>query len=124
MIGDGNGHRLCSLADIPDGSSAAFDLPDAGTRFPDAFDPPQQVMLIRRGGAVFCYANVCPHWGAPLDITPGRFLDRDRRHILCSTHGALFRIDDGRCIRGPCLGANLTVVPCRIDGATGDVFID
>jgi len=124
----GGGHRLCSLADIPDGGSAGFDLPDAAVSrlAADAglLDPPRQVMLIRHGTDIVCYVNVCPHWGAPLDISPGQFLDRDRRHILCSTHGALFRIADGRCIRGPCLGASLTAVACRIDGATSDVFID
>ncbi|MFO1120179.1 MAG: Rieske (2Fe-2S) protein [Rhodospirillales bacterium] len=109
--------RLCRLADIPDGGSAGFELPGADG------DQPLQVMVIRRGGEVFCYVNVCPHWGAPLDITPGQFLDRDRRHILCSTHGALFRIEDGRCIRGPCLGATLATVGCRIDDAA-DIFID
>ena len=128
MTDGDRGHRLCSLATIPDGGSAAVDLPDAAvTRLAAAaglFEPPRQVMLIRRGTDVFCYVNACPHWGAPLDITPGQFLDRDRRHILCSTHGAVFRIEDGRCIKGPCLGAGLTVVPCRVDGATRDVFID
>ncbi len=120
------GHRFCRLDDIPDGGSAAFDLPDAATHLASLgmFDPPQQVMIIRRGPAVFCYVNVCPHWGAPLDIIPGQFLDRDCRHIICSTHGALFRIEDGRCIRGPCLGANLTAVPCRVDAVTRDIFID
>ena len=109
--------RLCRLADIPDGGSAGFDLPAAEG------DQPLQVMAIRQGLKVFCYVNVCPHWGAPLDITPGRFLDRGGHHILCSTHGALFRIDDGRCFRGPCLGAKLVALDCRLDDAA-DIFID
>lgn len=86
-------------------------------------DEPLAVMVVRAGDQVYCYVNVCPHWGAPLDIRPGRFLDRDRRHIICSTHGALFRITDGRCIKGPCLGANLVPVRCHIDAAS-DVILD
>jgi nitrite reductase/ring-hydroxylating ferredoxin subunit len=112
-----SGRRLCRLDDIADGGSAGFALPagDGGEAL--------RVMAIRRGGALVCYVNVCPHWGAPLDITPGRFLDRERQHILCSTHGALFRIDDGRCIRGPCLGAALAALRCRVD-SEGDVIVD
>lgn len=80
-------------------------------------------MAIRSRQQVFCYINVCPHWGAPLDIVPGRFLDREGRHIICSTHGALFRIDDGRCIKGPCLGAALVPLGCRLD-EVADVIVD
>jgi nitrite reductase/ring-hydroxylating ferredoxin subunit len=100
---------LCRLDDIPDGGSAGFSM--AAT---DG-DEPLELMAIRRGNSVFCYVNSCPHWGSPLDLVPGRFLARDGRHILCTTHGALFRIDDGRCIKGPCLGAALRPVPCRVE---------
>jgi naringenin degradation protein FdeD len=101
------GRLLCRLQDIPDGGSAAFELAGKGEPF--------ALMAIRRGGDVRVYVNVCPHWGSPLDITPGQFLDRSGERILCSTHGALFRIDDGRCVKGPCLGASLAAVPCRIE---------
>jgi nitrite reductase/ring-hydroxylating ferredoxin subunit len=67
---------------------------------------------------VVAYENVCPHAGSPLDWLPDRFLDVDRRRILCATHGALFRIADGHCIGGPCAGKSLTPVLIRIaDGA-------
>jgi nitrite reductase/ring-hydroxylating ferredoxin subunit len=112
-----SGRRLCRLNDIPNGGSAGFSLPS-----PEEGEP-LQVMAIRSGEQVYCYINVCPHWGAPLDISPGRFLDRDRRHILCSTHGALFRINDGRCIKGPCLGAALTQLRCHLDDAA-NVIVD
>ena len=112
-----SGRRLCRLADIPDGGSAGFTLEAANS------GEPLQVMAIRSRDQVYCYVNICPHWGAPLDISPGRFLDRERRHILCSTHGALFRIEDGRCIKGPCLGAALAPLLCRLDDAA-DVIVD
>lgn len=112
-----SGRFLCRLDDIADGGSAGFALSAADNR------APVEVMAIRIGRQVHCYVNICPHWGAPLDMTPGRFLDREGRHIICSTHGALFRIADGRCIKGPCLGAALTPVPCRID-AGANVILD
>jgi len=105
-------HPLCRLEDIPDGGSAGFDLP-----CPDG-DEPVAVMALRRGERVFAYVNWCPHWGSPLDLVPGRFLTRDGQHVLCTTHGALFRIEDGRCVKGPCLGASLRPVPCRVEDET------
>ena len=106
------GRTLCRLEDIPPGGSAGFTLEA------DKDDEPLGIMAVRAGDQVYCYVNVCPHWGAPLDISPGRFLDRSGRHILCSTHGALFRITDGRCIKGPCLGASLVSIRCHIDAAS------
>lgn len=106
-------HRLCRLDDIPDGGSAGFDVPAAQDN-----NEAVAVMAIRQGGRVFCYVNSCPHWGSPLDLVPGRFLDRKGRHILCTTHGAQFRIEDGRCIKGPCLGASLRPLPCRVESST------
>lgn len=105
---------LCRLDDIPDGGSAGFELPQT--------DAPLALMAIRRGKEVRVYVNSCPHWGSPLDLVPGRFLDRGGRHILCNTHGALFRIDDGYCLKGPCLGASLTALPARVED--GRVLVD
>ncbi len=66
-----------------------------------------EVMVIRRGDRLDAYVNVCPHVALPLDFRPGRFLNVGRTHILCANHGALFRIDDGVCIAGPCVHARL-----------------
>jgi naringenin degradation protein FdeD len=67
-------------------------------------------MVIRHGTQVRVYVNACPHNGLTLDLVPGRFLNRERSHILCATHGALFRIEDGNCVAGPCRGGRLTSV--------------
>lgn len=100
---------LCRLDSIADGGSAAFE--------PEINGYPRRLMAIRRGGRVLVYANACPHLGLPLDIVPGRFLDAAGTHILCTNHGALFRITDGVCVKGPCVGAALTAVPAEvIDG--------
>ncbi len=59
------------------------------------------------------YRNRCPHRGTPLDWQPGRFLDREGRHLVCATHCALFRLEDGHCVAGPCAGDALEALPTR-----------
>jgi len=72
-------------------------------------------MVIRRDDAAFVYVNSCPHIGSPLDFRPGQFLNLERTHILCSTHGALFRIEDGHCISGPCAGDRLEAAEAIVE---------
>ena len=46
---------------------------------------------------------------------------REKKYIICSTHGALFKIEDGYCISGPCQSSSLEAVPVTIKN--GDVLI-
>jgi nitrite reductase/ring-hydroxylating ferredoxin subunit len=108
VAGDRGGRFLCRLADIPDGGKC-FWFGEDTARF--------GVFLIRQGDTVWAYANSCPHRGTPLDWLPDRFLDRDRRHILCATHGALFHIADGFCVSGPCAAAYIRPVETMRRGA-------
>jgi len=71
-------------------------------------------MLIRHGAQVQAYLNECPHTGAPLDWSPGRFLTVDRKLIQCAMHGAQFRPEDGYCVAGPCAGDQLSAMPIQI----------
>jgi len=104
---------LCALEDIPDGQSKGF------AAAPGAFTG---LFAVRRGRQVWVYVNSCPHIGVPLDPVPDRFLDRKRENIVCSTHGARFRIEDGVCTSGPCYGESLEAVPVRLD-AEGRVIV-
>lgn len=104
------GTLLCRLDEVPDGASAGFAVErDGGVR---------RVLVVRRRGRVFAYENRCPHVGLPLDFTPGQFLNPGRTLIQCANHGALFRIEDGHCVAGPCAGAGLEPFETRVvDGA-------
>jgi nitrite reductase/ring-hydroxylating ferredoxin subunit len=106
---DGATQLLCRLDDVPDGGSRGFRLRDAEGR-------EQRVFAVRRGEALWAYRNVCPHRGTPLDWRPDDFLDREGRHIVCATHGAVFRVEDGVCIAGPCPGEQLTPLPLERRG--------
>ena len=99
--------RLCAVHDLENPGSAVFPLPQGTIG--------EQVMVIRKGEDVFGYLNSCPHTGGPLDWVPGVFLDLDRQFIQCATHDALFCINDGECVHGPCLGQYLQPVAleCR-----------
>jgi nitrite reductase/ring-hydroxylating ferredoxin subunit len=106
-----SGGVLCPLAAIADGESAGF----VATR-PDG--ERLGVLAVRRDAQVFAYVNSCPHTGAPLDFLPGTFLTLDKTLIQCATHGALFRIEDGFCVKGPCAGKSLVPVAVAVeDGA-------
>jgi nitrite reductase/ring-hydroxylating ferredoxin subunit len=76
------------------------------------------VLVVRKGAGIRAYRNRCPHTGAPLDWTPGQFLSADGKHIQCAMHAALFEIEDGSCIEGPCAGDRLEPVPLVIEGDT------
>ena len=99
---------LCRLAEIPDPGSRGFDFREG--------DALRSVFVVRTGGAVRAYENSCPHTLGPLDWVPDQFLTREKDMILCATHGALFRIEDGHCLSGPCIGENLTPLPVSIEG--------
>lgn len=102
--------RLCRLADLEDPGSKGFNLGEPGR--------PRALFLVRQGEQVYAYENHCPHAGSPLDWLPDRFLSADQRHIQCATHDALFRIEDGLCVAGPCPGQRLRSLPLEIRDGT------
>jgi nitrite reductase/ring-hydroxylating ferredoxin subunit len=106
--------RLCSLTDLEATGARSITLTGHGTS--------RDLFVVRRDDGVYAYENVCPHTGGPLDWMPDQFLDEDRKLIVCATHAALFRIEDGRCIAGPCAGAALNAVSITVH--EGAVFLN
>lgn len=94
---------LCTLDSIPDGSARGFEL-----------DPETPVLVVRRGERAWAYINRCPHVGVQLNWTPDQFMSLDNTTLQCSMHGAQFRIEDGFCIYGPCMGRSLEPLPLTI----------
>lgn len=83
---------------------------------------PRRGFLVRRGERVYAYVNACPHARRPLNWQPGRFLDPSGQHILCTGHGALFEVETGLCVAGPCPGTGLRSLSVRIE--RGSVLVD
>lgn len=102
-----DGHRLCRLDSLGESAARAFVFGRGGHRF--------EIFVQRWNGRLFAYLNACPHAGLPLDWKPGQFIGPDGKHLMCANHGALFRIDDGFCIAGPCKGERLKSVPIRVE---------
>lgn len=94
---------LCRLEDIPDGEGMGFEM-DGG----------DDIFVVRKGQRVHGYVNSCPHAASPLDWVENQFMSLDKSHILCATHGAEFRIEDGHCVLGPCLGKSLDRVSVSV----------
>lgn len=79
------------------------------------------VFVVRRDGALSAYRNACPHLGIPLNWQENQFLDTEGELIQCATHGALFLIDSGECISGPCTGDFLS--PIAVEERDGNIFL-
>lgn len=99
-------HRICNFDELEDPGSLEF---QAGTG-----DWPFRGFLVRQGERVFAYRNYCMHVGHPLNWKPNEFLTRDRRYIICASHGAMYDIGNGLCFAGPCRGKRLTSLDVAI----------
>lgn len=91
---------LCPLDAIAPGSSRGFQVGNASC------------FAVRdQDGEIYVYRNSCPHLGVELEWVPDQFLDSEGVLIQCATHGALFLMDSGQCVSGPCLGDSLQTIP-------------
>ncbi len=93
---------LIAVEDIEEGTSKGIDLDN------------HYMFVVKKDDQIHLYWNRCPHLGTPLEWQEDKFLDADGALIQCSTHGALFRIEDGHCLVGPCKGKNLQKISCEI----------
>lgn len=101
---------LCNVDDIEEAGSRGFDI-DGSALF-----------VVKKRGEIRAYWNRCPHVGVRLEWLEHRFLDFDKELIQCSAHGALFKIDDGFCVSGPCSGQSLKPINLHLE--EGKVFAD
>ncbi len=75
-----------------------------------------EIFVVHRDAKLTAWVNQCPHKGMPLEWKPDEFLDDEGEHIICATHGALFDINDGACLGGPCRGQGLKPVAIETIG--------
>ncbi len=87
--------KLCHINELEESQSKGFTLAD------------KHLLAVRKYGEIHLYENSCPHLGVQMEMLPDQFLDSSHSLIMCAMHGALFRIEDGLCISGPCLNQSL-----------------
>jgi nitrite reductase/ring-hydroxylating ferredoxin subunit len=105
---------ICPLHELADPGAKGFTLGSG--------DWPLRGFVVRQGDCVRAYVNYCPHAGFPLNWTPDGFLAPEAPLILCAMHGALFDIETGFCVSGPCAGRQLRALPVSV--AHGYVTLD
>ncbi|MCK4676366.1 MAG: Rieske (2Fe-2S) protein [Gammaproteobacteria bacterium] len=105
---------LCKTTDIEDPGSKSFEVKIKRKI--------QSIFVVHKNGEFFAYFNQCPHTGASLEWQQDQFLDLDKALIQCATHDALFMINSGQCISGPCTGALLQAFPLSIKD--GEIHLD
>jgi nitrite reductase/ring-hydroxylating ferredoxin subunit len=105
---------ICELGDLADPGSRAFSIGEG--------DWPLRGFIVRKADEVFAYVNHCPHAGHPLNWQPDDFLTPDRSLIMCRSHGAMFEINSGQCVAGPCAGRALRSLRARVEN--GQVIVD
>jgi nitrite reductase/ring-hydroxylating ferredoxin subunit len=91
---------LCPADQLAEGQSRGFEIGG------------EKLFAVRKDGQVHVYRNRCPHKGISLEWLPDQFLDASASLIQCATHGALFLIDSGECVAGPCAGQSLEALTC------------
>jgi nitrite reductase/ring-hydroxylating ferredoxin subunit len=91
---------ICSSDVLQDGGK--------GIRFPlTAGGEDGTGFVVRYDSRVFGYLNRCAHVPIELDWNEGEFFESSGLYLMCSTHGALYAPESGRCAGGPCRGGRL-----------------
>ncbi len=106
-------HLLCNKKDIANYTARGFEVETANSKI--------GLFVLRQDDAISAYLNNCPHVNVPLNWQPDDFMSLEATHIQCATHGALFSLDNGLCVSGPCRGQSLTQLEIEVD-QHGNIF--
>jgi len=108
------GERLiCPSAVLVDaGRAVRFEVEYFGEKAP--------AFVVRFQGRVHGYLNRCTHVPMELDWREGEVFDLSGRELICSTHGATYAPDTGKCLGGPCGRSSL--VSLRVAERDGQVY--
>ena len=106
---------VLNSADLKDGGKGLrFPLPGLGQNITG--------FVIRFKGVPYAYVNQCAHVSVELDWNEGDFFTAQQDFLICSTHGAHYRPDNGFCVMGPCKGKRLK--PLQVIEQNGQIIIN
>lgn len=100
--------KICigKTSDIAQGQAKGFDPMHSGK---------DSMFVVRKGEQLFAYVDICPHYGTTsLPWKRHKYLDSAAGYLVCAAHGALFEIETGLCVQGPCLGQKLDEIPLEV----------
>lgn len=97
---------VCNLGELSDPGCKEFRIGEG--------DWPFKGFVVRQGDKIYAYRNFCMHAGHPLNWIPDKFLTGDGSKIICASHGAIYEIESGECVAGPCPGKKLRPVAMEI----------
>lgn len=86
---------ICKVSDINEATSKGFEVNG------------ESIFIVKMDNQLHAYKNICPHIQINLEFNPDEFLNDEKNFIQCSNHHALFEVDTGLCISGPCNGQSL-----------------
>lgn len=96
------------------GKGIRFALPQLGSNVTG--------FVVRFKGTAYAYVNQCAHVSVELDWNPGEFFTAQQDFLICATHGAHYRPDNGFCVMGPCKGKSLK--PLNVIEQNGQIIIN
>ena len=105
------GAPLLRIADLADPEARAVDFRHGEALF--------SLVVVRRGDLIVAYENDCPHARQPMERPDGRVVMLERKYLVCSAHGASFRMEDGACVGGPAKGG---LTPFLIETRNGVIY--
>ncbi len=82
----------------------------------------EAIFIVKKDNQLHAFHNKCPHININLETMPNQFLNLDKTYIQCSNHGALFEIETGKCISGPCFGEYLMPINAHVED--GQIWVD
>lgn len=94
---------VATVSEPAEGKTLKFRIARGGMEY--------EAFLLRKGGEVYGYLNLCRHWSVGLDLDDNDFFAEDGKFLMCKNHGALYDPRSGVCLAGPCAGASLYRVP-------------
>lgn len=114
MAGEERLERLICASDalVDSGRAQRFEV--------EYFGEPAPAFVVRFRGRVHGYLNRCSHVAMELDWREGEVFDLEGRDLICSTHGATYAADSGKCLGGPCGKAPL--VALLVEERDGKVY--
>jgi nitrite reductase/ring-hydroxylating ferredoxin subunit len=108
--------RACGRDELSAGRVIPVPLPKGSDR-----RPREALVLLGSDGEPRAFLNRCRHLPIPIDAGSREFLSPDGEHLVCGTHGALYRRDDGMCVAGPCVHLALEKLPLVVEH--GVIFV-